>query len=392
MSNLSKKQNSSGHWHHSIFSMEFFKKTTCCFSVCRIVVVFLLFFPLQKTSIFPIGKLGVFHLDRSKARLAWPISWSIHSPVRWRWGWAKHKPTEPGKCEKRCIYIYISTWKNEHILWKFVVLFRCFFSENRPFSGICRFFKMGYPILLDWLVNRDSHKGRFHHHYKPRAVWPIWQTSRLWGVFCCWTWIERRRFCTSWYRNQPGSERGVIVKRELSIESEILWDGTVYLRDHRSYIHCCLRCWILNLWQLGGGCETTLPKGGRRTLQPTIPWVSSFQRQDSSSFWDRGCQCQRFQHHLPWWRLGCQRSGRCFLDFINRWWWLNGGRLPSFRFTLYILGKKTHGFFFRYGDHIIPWISVLSHFCINCTNSSGYQDQNHIKSWYGVQIIHQLRW
>lgn len=122
---------------------------------------------------------------------------------------------------------------------------------------------MGYPILLDWLVNRDSHKGRFHHPYKPRAFsWPIWHTPRLGVFFAAELGLKGAVFGTSWYRNQPASERGVIVKRELSIESEILWDGTVYLRDHRSYIHFCLWGWILNLWQLGGRLRKPPWKGG----------------------------------------------------------------------------------------------------------------------------------
>ena len=219
------------------------------------------FFSPPKNLDFSDRKAGGFHLDQNLARLAWPISWSIPSPVRWRWGWADTNQLSQENVKKP---IPEKTNISSENWWFFSDVF---FSFAKPslFRDMLIFFRWGIPfwgpILLDWLVNRDSHKGRFHHPYKPRAVWPIWHPT-TWGVFCCWTWIVLGAvFGTSWYRNQPGSERGVIVKRELSIESEILWDGTVYLRDHRSYIHFCLRGWILNLWQLGGGCETTLPKG-----------------------------------------------------------------------------------------------------------------------------------
>lgn len=67
-------------------------------------------------------------------------------------------------------------------------------------------------------------KGVFKNPYK-RGLYDPDDTKRL-GVFCCLTWVERRRFGTSWYGHQSGSERGVIVKPELSIESEIMWDRT----------------------------------------------------------------------------------------------------------------------------------------------------------------------
>lgn len=204
---------------------------------------------------------------------------------------------------------------------------------------------MGYPILLDWLVNRDSHKGRFHHPYKPRAVWPIWHPT-TWGVFCCWTWIVLGAvFGTSWYRNQPGSERGVIVKRELSIESEILWDGTVYLRDHRSYIHFCLRGWILNLWQLGGGCKNHPSKGGIEPYNLPSHGYRVFSNRTPAAFEIVDANASVSNITFPDEDLDVNEvGGASWISSIGDDGWMEGVFHPSD--SHYILGKKNSWIFF----------------------------------------------